>query len=823
MNNIGLGRSRSRRAIQLLAGVLLCGVSAAALAVVPPALTTSFTPPTVPVGGATTLNFSITNADPGTALTGVAFSNTLPAGLTVPNASAGICGGTVTLSGGNNISLTGATIAPSSACSFGVTVTGTAQGHYTNLTTVTTTNAGSSNTSSAILDVLGPPTLATSFFPTPIAFNQTTGLQFIITNPGTNGADLTGVSFTDILPAGLSVPNASATLCGGGTVTLSGGNTISLVNADIAPGQSCNFTVTVTGGAIGTFINSTLVTTNDSGSSNTSNATLTVNPAPPVIIKAFGAVGVPLNGSTSLTFTINNINPAAATLTGIAFTDTLPAGLVVSTPNGLSGTCGGGTITGVAGSSSVSLSGASLAAGTGCTFSVNVTGTSVGTKNNTTGNVTSIEGGTGGTASASLSVLGPPTMTTAFNPTSIAVNATTGLQFIITNPATNGAALTGVGFTDTLPAGLTVPNASATLCGGGTVTLTAPSTITLVGSSIAPGQTCNFTVTVTGTVLGNFTNTTGAVTSTNGGTGNTSSANLVVANQPPVIIKAFGAASIPLNGTTSLTFTLQSNNPSTALTGVAFTDTFPSGLVVATPNGLTGTCGAGTITAAAGSSSVSLAGGNLATNGSCTFAVNVTGTTAGAKTNTTGNVTATESGAGGTATAFASVVAPPTIAKSFGPTSIVTGATSTLTLTLTNPAGNSVALAGVAVNDAFPVGLTVAATPGLANTCGGTATATAGGTSLALSGASIAVGASCTVAVSVTAANGVFVNTTGVVSSTNGGTGTTATAALSVLPGAGGIPQVPTLSDAMLALMALLLATLGAWHVRRARTRGGPS
>ena len=74
-------------------------------------------------------------------------------------------------------------------------------------------------------------------------------------------------------------------------------------------------------------------------------------------------------------------------------------------------------------------------------------------------------------------------------------------------------------------------------------------------------------------------------------------------------------------------------------TGVNFTDIFPSGLVVSTPNGLTGGCGGGTITATAGSGSVSLSGATLGAGGSCSFAVNVTGTSTGLKTNTTGSIT----------------------------------------------------------------------------------------------------------------------------------------------------------------------------------------
>ena len=81
-----------------------------------------------------------------------------------------------------------------------------------------------------------------------------------------------------------------------------------------------------------------------------------------------------------------------------------------------------------------------------------------------------------------------------------------------------------------------------------------------------------------------------------------------------MIIKAFGAASIPLNGSTSLTFTIQNNNTTTALTGVGFSDTLPAGLVISTPNGLTGSCGAGTITATAGTNVISLSGATIAAN-----------------------------------------------------------------------------------------------------------------------------------------------------------------------------------------------------------------
>jgi hypothetical protein len=132
-------------------------------------------------------------------------------------------------------------------------------------------------------------------------------------------------------------------------------------------------------------------------------AEVTAPAVPPTITEQFGATSIPVGGSTSLMFTVANPN-GGSQLTGVGFTDSLPSGLVVSTPNGLSGSCGGGSISATAGSGSVSLSGARLAASAGCSFSVDVTGTSAGVKNNTTGPVGSDQTGPGGTASAAITV-----------------------------------------------------------------------------------------------------------------------------------------------------------------------------------------------------------------------------------------------------------------------------------------------------------------------------------------------------------------------------------------------------------------------------------
>src|SRR5262249_42619383 len=152
------------------------------------------------------------------------------------------------------------------------------------------------------------------------------------------------------------------------------------------------------------------IDSSDAGNGNTSSATLTVI-NPPSIQKTFGATSIPLNGTTSLSFQVRNPN-TNSTLNGIAFTDSLPAGLVVATPNNLNNTCGG-TATATAGSGSVSLTNNTLAAGASCTVSVNVQGTTAGQKDNSV-QVSSTNGGTGNTSNASLTVVGPPTITKAF-------------------------------------------------------------------------------------------------------------------------------------------------------------------------------------------------------------------------------------------------------------------------------------------------------------------------------------------------------------------------------------------------------------------------
>jgi hypothetical protein len=248
-----------------------------------------------------------------------------------------------------------------------------------------------------------------------------------------------------------------------------------------------------------------------------------------------------------------------------------------------------------------------------------------------------------------------PTISVAFNPTSIATGGNSTLTFTINNPNSSNS-LSGIAFTDNLTCGLQATGSSSSNNCGGTFTGTGAgsTSVSLSNAGLSAGGSCQLTIQVTSNGTGTINNTTGNISSNEAGTGSTSNtATLTVGGGsgvlPPTISIAFNPSTIQVDFSTTLTFTINNPNGSNSLSGVAFTDNLPSNLFVLSPNnGLTGSCGSGTITATAGSSTISLSGGTLGAGGSCNFSVNVTATATGTINDTTGNITSNEGGTGGT-------------------------------------------------------------------------------------------------------------------------------------------------------------------------------
>ena len=336
----------------------------------------------------------------------------------------------------------------------------------------------------------------------PITVNPGPTTRFIVSaaSPQTAG---TSFNFT-VTAVDL---NNNTTPAYGGTVSFSSTDPLAILpaNSTLVNGTK-TFTATLE-----TAGNQTITATDAPNSLTGNSGTIVVNAVTsPTLTEGFGVGSIVVGGSTGVSFQISNPNSITG-VQAIAFTDTLPAGLVVATPNGQSGSCltssGGvtaGTLTAIAGSSSISISSLGLAANTTCLFFVNVTGTSVGTKNNTTSPITSAQGGTGSNATASLTVTGAAThfSVSATSP------HTAGVAFSITVTALDAGNNTVASYAGTVHFTST----------DGAATLAADSTLTNgVGVfSVTLKTAGNQTITATDTVTPSVTGTSSGITVTPG-------------------------------------------------------------------------------------------------------------------------------------------------------------------------------------------------------------------------------------------------------------------------------------------------------------------
>ncbi|MBW6512939.1 MAG: DUF11 domain-containing protein [Desulfuromonadaceae bacterium] len=252
----------------------------------------------------------------------------------------------------------------------------------------------------------------------------------------------------------------------------------------------------------------------------------------------------------------------------------------------------------------------------------------------------------------------PPTIAKEFVPATIAVGGASTLTFTITDPADDGQPLSGVAFTDELPANLQVasPLTTSNTCGGSLTdaagaNLAAGATgIRLTGGSLANGGSCQVAVNVTTSVSGLYDNVSGYVTSLYSGANTDPATGIaratLTALLPPTIEKTFSPSQIfttAFNGLSTLTFTVTNPNPDHAMVGVAFSDEFPGDapddVVVADPPvATTSGCGAPVYTPVAGSGEISFSGGTLVAGGVCVVSVDVESATAGYFENTSGAV-----------------------------------------------------------------------------------------------------------------------------------------------------------------------------------------
>jgi len=760
--------------------------SPAYAASLPAEINQQFTPLQIDAGGVSVLRITIFN--PNTfALTNVAFIDDLVGeqpGLFVASAGVNTCGGSVTFTrhvgdaNDNIINLSGgnvpAQVTNPGECYVEVNVTSTTAGNLINtiqvgeltangidgVTPVTVTNTSPASATITVIAV-EPPSMSKTFSPNTIYVGETSQLTIRINN---NDADtnLTNVSFTDNLPAGvvLATPVASTmTGCGTVGVTLTaaaGGTSVALSGGTITPAIDCVIKVNVTGtsGVYTNIIPAGALDPNSlhtqQGVTNTTDVKADLNIQPVNIFKAFAPTSIDAGDAAVLTITLQN--PTNAPYTGVGIIDNLPAGLTFTgTPTT---TCTpGGVVTFpviVPINTRVQLTGGTIPArptpttlGT-CTITASVHAdlTASGTLTNTipANTLTATQPGVTNVnpVTADITVLAALTGTKSYAaPYAIGLGGTNTVTITLYN--NSSTTFTDVDFSDALPSGLTISGTPASpQCGSGVITSAAAS-VTLTNGTIAANSSCTITFNITSSTPGSgptYENTIGANTiaactaalvCVGNGTNITTGTDLTVVNAPqlPVeVSKAFNPTATTGN-ISRLTITITAPLD-IAINRINFTDTLPVGVTVAAlPNAAT-TCPGGL--AAFNLTNPALIVFNdttsvttLAAGVSCTIAVDVTTgpgiyinnipvnaiTTAQLRTN---SLTA--------ATANLSVTSM-TMKKAFYPTTVQADGKSTLTITLENTSAS--ALTNVHLTDLLP-GTT---TDGLIvdslidNTCGG--------------------------------------------------------------------------------------------------------
>ncbi|MEM1402510.1 MAG: SdrD B-like domain-containing protein [Pseudomonadota bacterium] len=769
------------------------------------------------------------------ALTDVTFSDTLPSAgpfqqlrVASPANISNSCAGTVTaVAGTTSLSLNNASVPAFSGgnagvCAIEVDIVGPA-GSYPNTAQATGNRPNADGTVTPIAPVGFPledsatinytPALQSqkSFTPASAAGGSVVTLEVRLTNVGIS-QPITGVAFTDNLPAGMTIAspaNGYTTCAGPPTADVTpGANFVTVTGATVPPNASCSLVVDVVASGTSDWTNTIPAggITADGGIVNTADvsATLTyVPPGVPLISKAIAPGTIVPGQSSTLTVTLTN---GTQSLTGLSVSDFFTDdGLVTGADNGMriaaspqaSTDCPGGIVTAQPDGTELRLSGASLAAGAACEFSVQVTSESVGTIVNRIplNSIITDQGATNSTtfAESSLSTTSDIGIAKTFTPPVVSAGEPSRLRIEFFNG--DSTAVSDFALTDSYPAGLVNaadPNPISNCGGAAVLTLPSADSIAITGGAIAAAvgataSSCFVEVNVESATEGSYTNTIPADTLTVRGVPVThpSADGTLEVRERIIVNKAFDSRTLdtgnPNGFTTGIAtrlpgipapLTIRLENPNTIpLTQISFTDQLPDGLTLAVPPNVSTTCSDGVASGDPNGRELTLAGATLdatgGANASCTVSADVFSNVPGVYINEigVGDVMSFEGVGNDPATQAEIVVTePPTIGKEFVPPVITPGDSAALRITIgnDNEASGSLTANLIDALPATPAAMVVAGTPNITTSCPGgvgIVSASAGDTSVTINSGAVIPPGGCVVTVDVTVpATGEYLN-----------------------------------------------------------------
>lgn len=479
-----------------------------------------FSPATIGPGSTSRLAFHITNDDTVLPVTGLSFSDSLPAGVVIspfPNVSSD-CGGSVSApAGGSTISFSGGQLTRDTTCTIGVDVTSAVPGTHMNVTGDLTSSDSNYGSAAADLHVVGTwPSFFKLFSPSSVQYGERTTLVFTIDNTG-NPSAVESVEFRDELPPGLVIasPSNATTDCGTAPLTadlvaVPGTGLVSYLYLGIpsfeavAAGSFCFVSVDVVPTAVGTLGNASSDLQADFVPVGKANNTLQVSANPVALVKEFLFNPVTPSETTVLRFKLLNLSREA--VTDISFTDDigtlLPGAQFFGLP--VNNACGPGSSL-VDNAGVLTFTGGSLPVDGICFLHVNVhvpNSASPGKYINKASTVSATVGGVPlvgapPPAYGALDVLHvslAPRTTKQFVPETVGAGGSVTLSFHLQNASTTHAA-TNITFNDILDPVFSPAGAMPMLdiCGAGSgLSIDLNNVLRFFGGSLPASEACSF-------------------------------------------------------------------------------------------------------------------------------------------------------------------------------------------------------------------------------------------------------------------------------------------------------------------------------------------
>ena len=430
--------------------------------------------PSVSAGEQIGFTVTITNNGGGLA-TGLAFTDALPGG---PGISWSIvaadsdAGWSITGSAPNqNLVYAPTTLAAGASTSVHIVSDTTAAscGVYDNTASVTTGNDGSDSDSATTEVLCADIDVEKDADASSVSAGEQIGFTVTISNDGEG--DATGLNFTDALPSGAGIDWSIESQSGGFSITGSAPNQ-SLVFAPttLAAGASAwvHIVSDTTGDSCGVYDNTASVTTGNDGQDSDSASTEVLCADIDVEKDADAAT---VNAGDQIGFTVTISNDGEGNATGLAFTDALPAGPGISWT--IESSDAGWSITGAAPNQSLVYAPTTLAAGASTTVHVvsDTTAASCGVYDNTASVTTGNDGSDSDSATTEV-------LCGQINVEKVAddatVNAGEQIGFTVTLTNSGDGLITGLAFTDSLPAGAGISWSIESSDAGWSITGTAP-------------------------------------------------------------------------------------------------------------------------------------------------------------------------------------------------------------------------------------------------------------------------------------------------------------------------------------------------------------